>query len=72
LNHPGITRLLDAGHTASGQPYLVMEYVDGVPIDIYCKHFAFEAKIVLFLAVCEAVAANRLRISIETWSSIAI
>jgi serine/threonine protein kinase len=29
LNHPGITRLLDAGHTAEGQPYLVMEFVDG-------------------------------------------
>jgi serine/threonine protein kinase len=56
LNHPGITRLLDAGHTKSGQPYLVMEYVDGTPIDVYCRKFSFEAKIKLFLLVCDAIA----------------
>jgi serine/threonine protein kinase len=33
LNHPNITRLLDGGVTGDGQLYLVMEYVDGVPID---------------------------------------
>jgi serine/threonine protein kinase len=32
LNHPGIAGLLDAGHTSDGQPYLVMDYIDGVPI----------------------------------------
>jgi serine/threonine protein kinase len=56
LNHPGITRLLDAGHTRGGQPYLVMEYVDGTPIDIYCRGLAFEQKLKLFLSVCEAIA----------------
>jgi len=56
LNHPGITRLLDAGHTASGQPYLVMEFVDGVPIDVYCWGLSFESKVKLFLLVCDAVA----------------
>jgi tetratricopeptide (TPR) repeat protein len=56
LNHPGITRLLDAGHTKSGQPYLVMEYVDGTPIDVYCRGFSFEAKVKLFLLVCDAIA----------------
>ena len=33
-NHPGIARLLDAGRTAEGQPYLAMECIDGVPIDV--------------------------------------
>jgi tetratricopeptide (TPR) repeat protein len=56
LNHPGITRLLDAGHTSSGQPFLVMEYVDGTPIDVYCRSLPFEAKLKLFLLVCDAVA----------------
>jgi serine/threonine-protein kinase len=36
LTHPGIARLIDAGATEVGQPYLVLEYVDGVPIDEYC------------------------------------
>ena len=56
LNHPGITRLLDAGHTRSGQPYLVMEYVDGTPIDVYCRGLSLEAKLKLFLLVCDAIA----------------
>jgi len=56
LKHPGITRLLDAGHTKSGQPYLVMEYVDGTPIDVYCRTLSFEAKLRLFLLVCDAIA----------------
>jgi serine/threonine protein kinase len=56
LNHPGITRLLDAGHTKSGQPYLVMEFVDGTPIDVYCRSLSLEAKLKLFLLVCDAVA----------------
>jgi serine/threonine protein kinase len=35
LAHPNIARLLDAGITATGQPYLVLEYVEGVRIDRY-------------------------------------
>jgi serine/threonine-protein kinase len=35
LTHPGIARLLDAGVSPAGQPYLVLEYVDGQPIDAY-------------------------------------
>ena len=35
LSHPNIARLLDAGVSASGQPYLVLEYVDGQPIDVF-------------------------------------
>jgi len=37
LSHPDIARLLDAGVTEAGQPYLVMEYVDGVPLDVYAE-----------------------------------
>ncbi len=37
LSHPNIARLLDAGVTEAGQPYLVMEYVDGVPLDVYAE-----------------------------------
>ena len=56
LKHPGITRLLDAGHTKSGQPYFVMEYVDGTPIDVYCEKLPVAAKLKLFLLVCDAIA----------------
>lgn len=37
LAHPNIARLLDGGVTESGQPYLVMEYIDGLPLDEYCE-----------------------------------
>ena len=37
LSHPNIARLLDAGVTDAGQPYLVMEYIDGVPLDVYAQ-----------------------------------
>lgn len=57
LSHPGIARLLDAGRTADrGVPFLVMEYVDGAPIDVHTKPLTVEAKLRLFLEVCEAVA----------------
>jgi tetratricopeptide (TPR) repeat protein/predicted Ser/Thr protein kinase len=56
LNHPGIARLLDAGHTDDGQPYLVMEYIDGVAIDAYCSKLDIQSVLNLFLLVCEAVS----------------
>src|SRR5215208_6924735 len=57
LTHPGIARLLDAGVSAAGQPYLVLEYVDGEPIDRYAKErgLAPDACIRLFLQVLAAV-----------------
>src|SRR5262249_19884036 len=55
LNHAGIARLLDAGHSA-GQPYLVMEYVDGTRIDQYVSGLDTREIIRLFLQVCEAVS----------------
>ncbi len=57
LTHPGIARLLDAGITEGGQPFLVLEYVDGEPIDRWCERRALspEARIRLFLDVLAAV-----------------
>lgn len=59
LVHPHIARLIDAGGTdAEGQRYLVLEYVDGVPIDRYCdKHrLGVAARVRLFVDVLAAVA----------------
>jgi serine/threonine protein kinase len=56
LQHPGIARLLDAGGTAKGRPYLVLDYVDGVPIDVYCRKLDLRSKLRLFLPLCDAVA----------------
>lgn len=58
LDHPHITRMLDAGISEPGQPYLVMEYVDGVHLDAYCDHHSLgiRERLQLFLRVCEAVA----------------
>jgi len=56
LNHPGIAALLDAGHTTDGQPYLVMDHIDGMPIDVYTKDLDLRSKLWLFIRVCEAVS----------------
>jgi serine/threonine-protein kinase len=58
LNHPHIARLIDGGSTPSGQPYLVMDYVEGQRIDVYQhdQELGLEATLDLFLMVCEAVA----------------
>lgn len=56
LQHPGIARLLDVGETAEGRPYLVLEYIDGVPIDVYSRKLDLRGKLRLFLEVCNAVA----------------
>ncbi|HEX4771486.1 MAG TPA: serine/threonine-protein kinase [Bryobacteraceae bacterium] len=56
LSHPNIARLLDAGHREDGQPYLVMEYVEGKAIDLYSSELGLRQKISLFLKVCSAVS----------------
>src|SRR5713226_1535356 len=57
LDHPNIVKLLDGGSTDEGLPYLVMDYVDGCPIDEYCDahKLTVEQRLRLFCAVCEAV-----------------
>lgn len=57
LSHPNIARVFDGGLTAGGRPYLVMEYVEGTPIDRYCdeRRLGIRERLLLFTAVCEAV-----------------
>ncbi len=58
LEHPNIARMLDAGRTPDGMPYLVMEFVDGIPLDQYtAAHNPPErVKLALFRDICTAVA----------------
>jgi eukaryotic-like serine/threonine-protein kinase len=58
LSHPNIARLLDAGVSEGGQPYLVLEHVEGERIDRYAdaRRLSPEARLALFLAVLGAVA----------------
>jgi serine/threonine-protein kinase len=56
LSHPNIAKLLDAGHREDGQPYLVMEYVEGRPIDVYTTGLGLRQKLKVFLKVCAAVS----------------
>ncbi|MCH9648449.1 MAG: serine/threonine-protein kinase [Deltaproteobacteria bacterium] len=58
LEHPHISRLLDGGNTDEGLPYFVMEYVDGEPIDQYCRRLGLpaEKRLDLFRDVLGAVA----------------
>jgi len=57
LDHPNIARLIDGGSTPDGLPYLVMEYVEGTPIDQYCDHWkcTISERLQLFRDVCSAV-----------------
>jgi predicted negative regulator of RcsB-dependent stress response len=57
LDHPNIARLLDGGVTEQDAPYLVMEYIDGKPIDEYCwsQSLPIEQRLRMFIAVCSAV-----------------
>ncbi|MGD9902137.1 MAG: protein kinase [Vicinamibacterales bacterium] len=58
LSHPHIARLLDAGVSDAGQPYLVLEYVDGLRIDAYAAEHRLPTRerLLLFLQVADAVA----------------
>lgn len=57
LQHPNIARLLDGGRAPDGTPYLVMEYVEGEPIDSYCdrRRLDLPARLALIRTVCAAV-----------------
>lgn len=57
LDHPNIARLLDGGTTEEGMPYLVMEYIEGLPIESYCKkhQLSIDNRLKLFRTVCSAV-----------------
>ncbi|HKS97008.1 MAG TPA: protein kinase, partial [Terriglobia bacterium] len=57
MDHPAIAKVFDAGSTAQGTPYFVMEYVAGVPIIAYCDHHRLSTRerLELFIHVCEGV-----------------
>jgi eukaryotic-like serine/threonine-protein kinase len=57
LDHPNIARIIDGGNTPDGLPYFVMDYVDGLPLDEFCrKHqVSMEQRLDLFRQTCEAV-----------------
>src|SRR5579864_2894700 len=57
LNHPSIARLYDADTSPDGTPFFAMEYVEGVPLTVYCdkNNCSIHGRLLLFRAVCEAV-----------------
>ena len=57
MDHPNIAQIYDAGTTAKGRPYFVMEYIVGAPMTQYCdaKRMATRERLSLLLAVCRAV-----------------
>lgn len=67
LDHPNVATLLDGGVTADGQPYLVMEYIDGEPITDWADAHSLSrrARIELFLQVCAAVEAAHRRLIVH-------
>lgn len=58
LDHPHIARLLDAGTTDDGVPFIAMEFVEGLPLDNYCDQQSLDlpARLDLFRRVCSAVS----------------
>jgi serine/threonine protein kinase/tetratricopeptide (TPR) repeat protein len=57
MDHPAIAKVFDAGATAAGQPYFVMEYVPGEPITTYCdaRKLTVQQRLELFIRVCDGV-----------------
>ncbi len=57
LDHPAIAKLFDGATTPDGRPYLVMEYIEGSPVDEYCDHerLSVRRRIELFRVICSAV-----------------
>jgi non-specific serine/threonine protein kinase/serine/threonine-protein kinase len=57
LDHPNIAKLLDGGRTADGQPWFVMDFIGGTPIDEHCdrQRLSISERLKLFLTVCSAV-----------------
>ncbi|MFC4728909.1 protein kinase domain-containing protein [Coralloluteibacterium thermophilus] len=67
LQHPNIARLFDGGTTPAGHPYLVMEYVQGLPLDRWCARNApdLRERLRLFVRICQAVQAAHARLVVH-------
>jgi serine/threonine protein kinase len=67
LDHPNIARLFDGGTTEDGIPYLVMELIEGTPIDDYCdaNQLSVTQRLRLFLQVCSAIQYAHQRLVIH-------
>jgi serine/threonine-protein kinase len=67
MEHPGVARLFDGGTGGDGRPYLVMEFVDGLPIDEHCdrRRLPLEARWLLLLDVCAAVEHAHARLLVH-------
>ncbi len=67
LQHPNIASLIDGGSTTEGLPYLVMEYVEGAPIDQWCDehHLSIPLRLDLFRQVCSAVSHAHRRLLVH-------
>ena len=63
MDHPNIARIFDAGATATGRPYFVMELVQGLPITEYCNRTKStkQERLDLFTAVCHAIESAHLK-----------
>jgi serine/threonine protein kinase len=58
LDHPYIARLIDGGTSPDGRPFFVMDYVEGLPVDTFCREHRLDTagRCRLFLQICEAVS----------------
>ena len=67
LDHAGIARLMDGGATEHGQPYFIMEYIDGLPLLAYCdrNRLGVNERLDLFLSVLDAVAYAHQRLVVH-------
>ncbi|WP_149194731.1 serine/threonine-protein kinase [Luteimonas suaedae] len=67
LQHPDIARLYDGGTTPAGEPYLVMEHVEGLPLDEYCERAAppLRQRLEMFVRICRAVQAAHQRLVVH-------
>lgn len=67
LEHPNIARLYDAGMTEEGRPYLALEYVEGKPIDVFCRErrLSVQDRLKLFLQVAKAVSHAHSRLVVH-------
>lgn len=67
LSHPGIARLLDSGISSEGEPYLVLEYVQGQPLLDYAAQLKLDlrGRLQLFAQICAAVAAAQARLIVH-------